>query len=420
VGAAFLTIFLHTLSGLAYASSPSSNEVGTPAHSSAPPGTTITRRNLSNYASLVPAALAFAIEHGLVVHVEPTRRIAWPRAYQAATEQYSGQVRLDPRDAMENYLAGLPFPLIDAVDPRAAVKIAYDWHWGPFIPPQVNLRADQKTRAWRIEPSDPGLLLEDDAHSDFRNEGSCDQITIVRYMHTLQDLADAHHHESPVEYKQRGDHCGPEPNAYIMIQYFDPARNSDAWFFPSAIRRWRRLTWLGGYPHQSCTYACASFWWEYVPPKTEAYTYKLIGEQPTLACLDASGVRTGIQRHDNNTARFGQVDCEVRPAWLLEMTPRVAPENILPARLLVDKETYLFLGAEFYRGAAPEALAPLWNRQGSDSEETHVVLTDDIYVPSDRPLFFLSLNMDEESNVVDYDPPPSSLFNPRAQRYEPH
>jgi hypothetical protein len=157
-----------------------------------------------------------------------------------------------------------------------------------------------------------------------------------------------------------------------------------------------------------------------VPPKTEAYTYKLIGEQPTLACLDASGVRTGIQRHDNNTARFGQVDCEVRPAWLLEMTPRVAPENILPARLLVDKETYLFLGAEFYRGAAPEALAPLWNRQGSDSEETHVVLTDDIYVPSDRPLFFLSLNMDEESNVVDYDPPPSSLFNPRAQRYEPH
>jgi len=419
LGTAFLSIFLGFLLSMADASSSSANEIATPAHPTAPPGTTITRDNLGTYAALVPSALAFAIEHGLIVHVAPTRRIGWPRAYQAATEQYSGQVRLDSRDAMENYIAGLPFPLVDPADPKAAVKIAYDWHWGPFIPPQVTLRADQKTRAWRIESSDPVLLLEDDAHGDFRNEGSCEQIVILRYMHILQELADPHHQDAPVEFKQRGDHCGPDPNAYIMIQYLDPTRNSDAWFFPTAVRRWRRMKWLGGYPHQSCTYACASFWWEYVPPKTEAYTYKLEGEQPTLACLDASGVRAGIQRHDNNTARFGQIDCEIRPAWVLDMTPHVAPEGILPARLFVDKETYLFLGAEFDRVGEPETLAPLWNRQGSEGEP-HMVLTDDIYVPGDRPLFFLSLNMDEETNVVDYDPPPNSLFNPKAQRYEPH
>ena len=204
-----------------------------------------------------------------------------------------------------------------------------------------------------------------------------------------------------------------------MIQYLDPARSSDAWFFPTAVRRWRRMKWKGGYPHQSCTYACASFWWEYVPPKTEAYTYKLLGEQPLLACLDANGTRVGIRRSENAT-RFGHVDCEIRSAYVIEMTPRAAAENILPARLFLDKETYIFLGAEFFRGAAPDSLAPLWSRRTSGTEETQMVLADDFYVPGDRPLFLLSLNMDEQPNVLDIDPPPDSLFNSKAQRYEPH
>ena len=319
---------------------------------------------------------------------------------------------------MQNYVAGLPFPLIDAADSKAMVKIAYNWHWGPFIPPQVTLLATQKTKAWTIDPSHPGQLLEDDAHRDVRNEGSCEQIVIVRYMHTLRELTDSHHRDSPVEFKQRGDYCGPEPNAYIMIQYLDPDRSSDAWFFPSAIRRWRRMKWRGGYPHQSCTYACAQFWWEYVPPKTEAYTFKLLGEQPLLACLDAKGIRAGIQRQEG--ARFGHVDCEVRSAYVLEMTPRDAPEKILAAKVFLDKETYLFLGAQFYREATPDALVPMWNRQTSGTEETQMVLADDFYVPSDRPLFFLSLNMDEETNALDSDPPSNNLFNPKAQGYDPH
>ena len=415
-----LVLFVCLLnSAMGLANAAPGTQVGVSTASSVLSGTAIDAGNVKSFASLVPSALAFAIAHGLTVHVVPTTRVPWPQGYQAATEHYSAQVRLDSYDAMQNYVAGLPFPLIDWKDPKAAVKIAYNWHWGPFIPSQVNLLATQKTRAWTIDPSHPGLLFEDDAHRDFRNEGSCDQIVIVRYMHTVRELADSHHRDSPVEFKQRGDYCGPEPNAYIMIQYLDPARSSDAWFFPSAVRRWRRMKWKGGYPHQSCTYACASFWWEYVPPKTEAYTYKLIGEQPLLGCLDAKGTGAGIQ-HNQNATRFGRVDCEVRSAYVLEMTPRDAPENILPAKLFLDKETYLFLGAEFYRGAVPDALAPLWRRQSLGPDETQMVLTDDFYVPADRSLFFLSLNMDEEPNVLDADPPSDNLFNYRDQGHEPH
>ncbi len=387
--------------------------------SSAPPGTVIDRGNLAQFSGMVPSAMAFAIDNGLAARVVAARPIAWPRAYQDATEHYSAQVRLDSQGAMQNYVAGLPFPIIDSADPNAAVKIAYDWHWGPFIPSELRLSAMQKTRAWVVNSSAPGALTEDDSHRDFRNEGSCDQIVIMRFMHTLRDLADAHHRDSPVEFKQRGNYCGPEPSSYIMIQYLDPDRSSDAWFFPSAIRRWRRMKWKGGYPHQSCTYACAQLWWEYVPPKTEAYTYKLLGEQPMLACMDANGGRTAIVRRQNS-AKFGDLDCEVRSAWVLRMTPRAAPESILPANVFLDKETYLLLGAQFYRDAAPDTLVPIWSRVASQTGEIGMELSDDLYVPSDRPGFFLSLNLSEETGMLDFDPPSNNLFNPRAQGYEPH
>ena len=62
----------------------------------------------------------------------------------------------------------------------------------------------------------------------------------------------------------------------------------------------------------------------------------------------------------------------------------------------------------------------MWNRQTSGADESQMVLTDDFYVPGDRPLFFLSLNMDEETHVLDADPPSDNLFNYRAQGHEPH
>jgi len=384
------------------------------------PGTTIDQTNFRKFGALVPQALGFAIQHGLVVHVVPARSIEWPSEYRRATEQYSSQVRLDAQNVMRNYVAGLPFPLLQPMDSNRAVKIAYNWHWGPFIPPQVTLMAEQKERAWKIDPNQPTKLINDDAHADFRNNGSCQQIVILRFTHTLHWLADPHRSDSPVEYKQRGDYCGPEPNAYIMVQYMDPDRNSDSWFFPEAVRRWRRMKLRGGYPHQSCTYACAQFWWEYVPPKTEAYTYRLVKEQPLLACLDAKRAGAGIDVGGDAT-RFGALDCEVRSAYVLEMLPRPAPEKILRSMVFIDKETYLCLGALYYREeSSPEALVPIWSRQKADSGETRMVLADDYYVPSDVPGFFLSLNMQDEPNVLDADEPSLNLFNPRIEGFRLH
>src|ERR1700687_2872236 len=102
------------------------------------PGTVIDRNNVNKFAEALSPAMSYAISHGLSVKVAPTQRVEWPAPYQQATEKYSTQVSLDENDSLKNYVAGLPFPSIDPADPKAPVKIAYNWRWGPFIPEQVS------------------------------------------------------------------------------------------------------------------------------------------------------------------------------------------------------------------------------------------------------------------------------------------
>src|SRR5262249_60932366 len=119
--------------------------------------------------------------------------------------------------------------------------------------------------------------------------------------------------------------------------------------------------------------------------------------------------------------RFGTLACELRCAYVVEMLPRPAPENILRSMVFIDKETYLCLGALYYREQSlPEALVPIWSRQTTDSDETRMALADDYYVPTDMQEFFLSLNMQDESNVLDADEPSLNLFNPRIEGLRLH
>src|SRR5579862_1094947 len=103
------------------------------------PGTIIKADNAGKYADLIPAATMLAIKHGLRLEVQPTHRIQWSAGFQTATEKYSPQVGLDKDNYITNYIAGMPFPLIDVNDPKAAAKIAYNWHFGPVLPDDFSL-----------------------------------------------------------------------------------------------------------------------------------------------------------------------------------------------------------------------------------------------------------------------------------------
>ena len=82
------------------------------------PGTIISADNVAQYARYVPAAAKFAVAHGFRMRINPERRVEWSQGFQHATEKYAAQVTLDSDDYIKNYIAGMPFPLIDASDPK--------------------------------------------------------------------------------------------------------------------------------------------------------------------------------------------------------------------------------------------------------------------------------------------------------------
>jgi hypothetical protein len=64
--------------------------------------------------------------------IVPTERLEWPPPYKAATEKYSTQVRLSDKGELENFVAGLPFPLVDPNDPQAATRAVWNYSYRPM------------------------------------------------------------------------------------------------------------------------------------------------------------------------------------------------------------------------------------------------------------------------------------------------
>ena len=87
------------------------------------PGDYITVDNASKVKDLVSPGVYWRVRNGMTMKIVPTERIDWPPPYKDATEKYSTQVRLTPdHRSLLGYVAGEPFPIIDANDPDAGTR----------------------------------------------------------------------------------------------------------------------------------------------------------------------------------------------------------------------------------------------------------------------------------------------------------
>jgi hypothetical protein len=374
-------------------------------------GTRIDASNVSQYAKLLPTALMFAVAHGLTINVVANQRITWPARYQRDTEQFSAQVTLAPNDGLQHHTAGLPFPQVDEQSPQAGVKVAYNWRFGPFQPRELSLTGDQKTAAYSIDPAHPTRLLPDESNRDYRNENNCEHILFMR----IDGSTSGEDRKALPEWKERGDQCGPDRAASITIRYSDPARPDDDYGFIPALRKWREFALQGGYPNQSCTYACTQLFWEYLPPKTEVYSIQLVDKRPMLACIEPRASSAGLIDGENSS-RFAQLDCEIRQTYVLDLRPRFqTPERVLSARAYIDAETFLYLSGEFSRDREPDSDVAIWSLQHSPTGESARMLANDFYIPADRPNFVLSLDVESAKLVLDGNLVSNVIFNPRAE-----
>ena len=70
----------------------------------------------------------------------PTERLEWPPPFKTATEKYASQVSLNEKGELQNYVAGQPFPLLDANDPQVAAKVMWNFSFRPQYTDDVDIR----------------------------------------------------------------------------------------------------------------------------------------------------------------------------------------------------------------------------------------------------------------------------------------
>jgi hypothetical protein len=103
-------------------------------------GDVITPANASKVANLVSPGNYVLVEQGMKITIAPAEHLEWPPPYKDATEKYSPQAALTRDGNLANYVAGLPFPLVDANDPQAATKIMWNFEFRPLFTDDLDAR----------------------------------------------------------------------------------------------------------------------------------------------------------------------------------------------------------------------------------------------------------------------------------------
>jgi len=347
------------------------------------PGTTIDSSNAARYSQYLPAAAQAAVQHGLRIQIVPTKRLDWSAGFTQATEKYSSQVGLDKDDYITNYVAGAPFPTVDLTDPKAAVKIAYNWHMGPFMPDDFSL-APWGSYAY-LEQS--GSIQPQEDHNY-----ECDQFNFLRFAHRteIDPRPTIGSNSQGFDWKARcnewvGTSLGDAgEGSGIWVRYLDPRRSDEFYGFNSETRRVRRSATSFQAVTEGCR-SCHQPYWAYALPKTEEYSYRIIGTTALAACLTANEEPAGLQAGERALS-MREEPFELRNAYILEMRPKASDAGNLRTLVFIDTEAYVWIAAEFFDGNERTAAAiPLWRSRPSPAGGNLFDLAGEFYVPYRQP-----------------------------------
>ena len=399
---AAIFIFTFMTFGRALAQSPNAtttpSSYGKPAPEELAPGTEISSANADSFAKFLPEAAKAAVAHGLTMKIVPSQRIQWSQGFENATEKYSPQVKLDEQDHLENYVAGMPFPLIDTTDPKVAVKIAYNWHMGPVMPDDFSI-APWSSNAYRADPGNSSHLRAD-GDSDY----SCEQFDFLRFAHRteVEPRPTLGENGQNVEWKARclkwedagsgapgsaGQNNGE--GAGIWIRHLDPNTDDEFIAYVPSSRRVRRMGVGLAFPNEQCR-GCHQPYWAYALPKTEHYGYRLLGTTTILACMRATDEPAGIAQGEAGY-KLTEEPFELRHAYIVEMTP-LGGNPAMRTVIFVDSEIYVWLAAEFYLGGERTATAmPLWRMHPSPEGGSLFDLAGSYYFPTSGSILLRSL-----------------------------
>ena len=249
------------------------------------PGEMVTADTASKVRGLVSPGVYLRVQGGMEMKIVATQRVDWPPPYKDATEKYSAQVRLSrDRRSVVGYVAGQPFPLIDPNDPDVAVKIAWNNVFRPITTDDYDLRFFDCNAHYISKGKADSLEIDDTEvghYAGYSEVGRTEvepmpvdpdfKLTGRLWMFALYPVI------APAT--QRG-------SGIVRFRYADPNRGDDSWSSTPGARRVRRLN-----EAVLSDATGVSAWnpdhYSGFNPKTEAYTFKFLGEKQMLACVHA-------------------------------------------------------------------------------------------------------------------------------------
>ena len=310
------------------------------------PGDVINRTNIDKIKNLTSPGLQAAVDNGMELNVVAYQKITTSPIYDQATEKYSAQVRLDDRNDLVNWVAGRPFPVIDPADPKAAVKIMWNYQRGPYFTDDFNVH---------LPDADTGAFFVD--HEGNRKY-QIERHFIVDWSRRLRMQGRLRHDPRPVNpdnpdkvFEKAGFFPLIEPFdlkgvGSVSYRYLDPTRQDDTWLYTPAIRRVRRLSSaqrsdalfgqdididsFGGYAGQVP-------WFE----------WKLLGSKPMLGSVHGENLPPKICPKDGGVTYCE--NWEMRPdVWMVEGTTKLPGYAYSKRVIFIDKEIYLVLYSDLY------------------------------------------------------------------------
>ena len=327
------------------------------------PGDTITKDQADKVADLVSPGNLLLVKQGMTMKIVPTERLEWPPPYKSATEKYSPQVQLGPDGSLKNYMAGLPFPLVDANDPNAALKVMWNFSYRPLYTDDA---ISKNTEIASYRPgSTPGNPVE---HFTIGNVGFYNNTgrTEVNPIPTNPDAVAA-----GIRYRF-GAYPFLEPSelrgfGFIRYRNIDPKIEDNSWMYNKGSRHVMRasaselsdiLTQVAGGP-TGATGGAATYASNLDPDsffgfaaKIEDFNYRLIGEKPMLAVVHAANSPAKACEGDS-----GRTICpenwEMRQLYVVEadakQTSLLGSGVSIPKRIFyIDSEGWFITASDQY------------------------------------------------------------------------
>ena len=291
--------------------------LGTSAKAQVKPGDFITPENATKVKNIVSPGVYWKVLRGMEMKIVPTTRVDWPPPYKDATEKYSSQVTLtaDHR-SLVGYVAGQPFPLVDANDPYVANKIIWNNVFRPITSDDYDLRfydCDSEYTGYHK----PHFTIE---YFQIGHYAGYDLVgrTEVEPLPIDPDFKKTNRYWLFALYPLLAP-ATDRGNGFIRFRYQNPNRGDDDWSWTPGARRVRRLN-----ESIMSTSTGAEAWdpdhYSGFNPKTEEYNYRFLGEQQMLATVAAEHSPEVRCPTDGGASACPEA-WEMRHIYVIEATP---------------------------------------------------------------------------------------------------